>query len=103
MLATAALQASDRSLTGIRTGNHSLQIENPAILEHGVSLRGDVSRGSFQPLVPESFRKQVFDIMYSFSYPGIKHSTELLSTTLLWAGMNYDINPGARPAFLVNS
>ena len=54
-LAMAAAQAHDRSLTGFQTGDHSLQLENRPISEHGVSFLGDVSKGSFRPLVPRGF------------------------------------------------
>ena len=56
-LAMAAAQAHDRSLTGFQTGDHSLQLEHRPISEHGVSLLGDMSTGSFRPLVPEAFRR----------------------------------------------
>ena len=90
-LAMAAAQAHDRSLTGFQTGDHSLQLEHCPISEHGISLLGDVSTGIFQPLVPEAFRKQVFETLHSFSYPGIKHSRELISWRFVWPGMNHDI------------
>ena len=75
----AAAQASDRFLIDLRTGNYSLQLENLQISEHGVSLLGDEPQGSFRPLVPESFRKQIFEALHSFAHPGIKHSRELIS------------------------
>ena len=50
-----------------------------------------MSKGSFRPLVPEAFRKQVFQILHSFSHPGIKHSRELISQRFVWPGMNHDI------------
>ena len=90
-LAMAAAQAHDRSLTGFQTGDHSLQLEHRPISEHGVSLLGDMSTGSFRPLVPEAFRKQVFETLHSFSHPGIKHSRELISRRFVWPGMNHDI------------
>ena len=58
-LAMAVPQTHDSSHTGFQTGDHSLQLEHRPISEHGVSLLGDVSQGSFRPLVPEGFRKQV--------------------------------------------
>ena len=58
-LAMAVPQTHDSSHTGFQTGDHSLQLEHRPISEYGVSLLGDVSQGSFRPLVPEGFRKQV--------------------------------------------
>ena len=77
--AMAAAQAHDHSLTGFQTRGHSLQLEHRPISEHGVAFLGDVSQGSFRPLVPENFCKQVFVTLHSFSHPGIKHSRELIS------------------------
>ena len=99
-LAMAAAQASDRPHTGFRTGNHSMQLEKRPISKHRVSLRGDVFQGSFRPLETESFRKQVFVTLHSFSHPGIKHNRELTSRRLVWPGMSSDIKRW-RKAFAV--
>ena len=91
ILAMAAAQAHDRSLTDFQTENHSLQLEHRPISEHGVSLLGDVSQRNFRSQVPEGFRKQVFETLHFFSHPGIKHSRELISRRFVWPDMNHDI------------
>ena len=51
----------------------------------------DLSTGTFRPLVPTCFKKQVFDLVHGFSHPGIKATQKLISERFVWPNMKSDI------------
>ena len=55
----------------------TLSTETRTLSDSNTSIVGDVSTGSFRPLVPKSMRKQVFDVFHFLSHPGI-WATQLL-------------------------
>lgn len=69
----------------------SLQVVSVDIPDSQKTLLVDVSHGKCRPLVPASFRKQVFDALHSLSHPGIKTSQKLVSERFVWAGMKSDV------------
>ena len=71
--------------------NTSLELKTVDIPGSQSSLLVDVSQGGCRPLVPMSFRKQVFDALHFLSHPGVKGSQRLVSERFVWAGMKKDI------------
>ena len=52
--------------------------------------------GKPRPLVPESFRRQVFDVVHNLSHPGIRGSQKLISERFVWPRMKADVKRFAR-------
>ena len=87
----AAAQQHDPIIDHIQTSKNSLKLDYHPLPNKGVSILGDISTGTFRPLVPEDFRRKVFDLFHSFSHPGIKGTQKLISRRYTWAGMKADV------------
>jgi hypothetical protein len=61
-----------------------------------LSLLGDISTPTFRPLIPLSFRQQIFQHVHSLGHLGIRTTRRLLTSCFLWDGMAQDINLWAR-------
>ena len=57
---------------------------------------GDVSTGTFRPLVPDCLRRQVFNTIHGLGHPGMRASRRLISSRYCWAGLAKDVNGWAR-------
>ena len=51
---------------------------------------------AIRPVVPDSFRKDVFHKLHSLSYPGIKSTVRLISQRFVWPNMKQDIRAWVR-------
>jgi cleavage and polyadenylation specificity factor subunit 1 len=92
----AAAQATDPSLRGLRS-NSSLQLQQlPLALSDGVTLLCDVSTGASRPVVPEDFRRPMFDVLHNMSHPGIRETQRLVRRHFVWPGVNSDVRKWAR-------
>ena len=56
----------------------------------------DVSQGHPRPLVPSSFRRQVFEALHQLSHPGPRPCTKLVAARFVWPGMRRDIKSWCR-------
>jgi Integrase zinc binding domain/Integrase core domain len=54
-------------------------------------LWGDVSIGTFRPLVPEQWRKKIFQAMHNISHPGRLASKRLISSRFEWPRISKDV------------
>ena len=94
--AMAAAQAADPSIRKVHSDS-SLELQQvPLALSDGVSLLCDVSTGVQRPVVPESFRRPVFDTLHSMSHPGIRATQRLVTQHFVWPGVNADVRRWAR-------
>lgn len=46
--------------------------------------------GTPRPLVPQQYRRQVFEFLHSLSHPGIRATQKLITTRYVWPGINKD-------------
>ena len=69
----------------------SLQVVMARLPGSDKHILGDVSQGKFRPIIPKSFRKEVFDVLHSLSHPGIKASQRLVGDRFVWPGMKKDV------------
>lgn len=60
------------------------------------SILCDFSTGQPRPIVPPSFRRQVFDSLHNVAHPGIRASQRLISQRFVWPSMNRDIRQWSR-------
>ena len=69
----AAKQQANASISNLMNlGTTTLSIETRTLSDSNKNIICDVSTGPFRPIVPESMRKQVFDVFHSLSHPGIR-------------------------------
>ncbi len=59
-------------------------------------LAGDVSTGSFQPIVPLKFRKISFDHFHNVAHPGRLASLCIISSRFVWLGLSSNVTAWAR-------
>ena len=58
---------------------------------NGVRLLCDSSAGFYRPIVPVSFRREIFESLHSLSHPGPRPTTKLISSRYVWRDMRRDI------------
>ena len=68
----------------------SLKLE--AVPWRGTRVLCDTSTGTFRPVVPVSFRRQIFNALHGLSHPGPRPSQRLISARYVWPGMKKDVN-----------
>ena len=90
-LEMAIAQQHDVSTMNLQRSANSLRIETRFLSTHGVTILGDTSTDQFRSLVPQKFRKAVFDIVHSLAHPGIKSTQKAISQRYVWAGMHHDV------------
>ena len=74
-------QVSDFSIANLLDGEHSLQIvKRPVFRNSNVMILGDCSSGQSRPLVPELYRRNVFDVLHGLSHPGKKRTQKLIAS-----------------------
>ena len=66
-------------------------IETRTLSDSNTNNLGDVSTGAFRPIVPESMRKQVFDVFHSLSHPGKRATRSLTKEHFVWPRINSKI------------
>ena len=90
----AQAQQDDQQLQNLLKSNStSLKLAPVAIREHEVTvpLVCDTSTGTSRPYLPPPFRYSTFELLHSFSHPGIKATQRLVTKSYVWPGMNSDI------------
>lgn len=94
--AMATAQQDDPDLAALQS-NSSLDIQQiPLALSDGVMLLCDVSTGTQRPVVPESFRRAIFDSLHALSHPGIRATQRLVTSRFVWPNINSDVRRWAR-------
>ena len=89
----ALSQTTDAVIQDLLQNNvTSLQLKQFALSRTSPSLIWwDVSTGAIRPVVPDSFRKDVFHKLHSLSHPGIKSTIRLITQRFVWPNMKKDI------------
>ena len=59
-------------------------------------LWGEVSTGSFRPLVPASLRQRVFNSLHNLGHPGRRATRRLISSRFCWRGLSKDVSLWAK-------
>ncbi len=59
-------------------------------------LAGDISTGTFRPIVPLKFRKAIFDHFHNVAHPGRLASLRIVSSRFVWRGLSSDVTAWAR-------
>ena len=67
----ATAQQQDSEVQAYRTATSSLQVEDIPFGEE-ITLLCDTSTGRDRPIVPDSWRRQVFDLVHGLSHPSVR-------------------------------
>ena len=89
-------QASDPEVQALRTAVTGLRLEDIKYDNVGATLLCDVSTGQPRPVVPGSWRRQVFDAVHGLAHPGRRTSQQLVAGKFVWHGLKKDIRDWAR-------
>ncbi|CAI2738111.1 unnamed protein product, partial [Dicrocoelium dendriticum] len=91
----AAAQQTDPELDQLRNSS-SLRIRPVPLPTSDGTILCDVSQNSPRPVVPQAFRRTVFDILHSLSHPGIRATVKLVTQRFVWRNVNRDVRQWAR-------
>ena len=94
--AMSLAQQSDPDVQAYRTAITSLRLEDVPFSNGSSILLCDVSTGTPRPVVPESWRRLVFDTVHSLSHPGARTTKRLVSSKFIWHGLGKQITEWAR-------
>ena len=94
--AMATDQQSDQDVQNYRTAISNLRLEDVPFESGTFTLLCDVSTGVARPIVPETWRKRVFDTFHSLSHPGARTTKKLVSSKFVWHGLGREITIWAR-------
>ena len=92
----ATAQQQDPEVQAYRTTPSSLQLEDVPFGPQGVTLLCDTSTGHPRPIVPTSWRRQVFDLMHSLSHPSVRTTRKLVAAKFVWNGLQKQIGTWAK-------
>jgi transposase InsO family protein len=62
----------------------------------GITLRGDMSTGTFRPLVPAAMRTEVMESIHAVSHPGTRATVRLVSARFCWPRLAASVTVFAR-------
>jgi hypothetical protein len=94
--AMADTQRDDPDTQSYRTAITNLQFEDVPFDGGSFTLLCDVSTGVARPVVPEPWRRRVFDSMHSLSHPGARTTKKIISTKFVWHGIGKQVTEWAR-------
>ena len=89
--AMAQAKADDHETQCLKAGVTNLKLVD-VLLDGGdnLTLLCDSSQGNIRPVVPESFRREIFNLIHNLSHPGARSTCKLVSARFVWNGLNRD-------------
>ncbi|CAI5670245.1 unnamed protein product [Oreochromis niloticus] len=91
----AADQSGDPDILALKSTQTGLILEDRPVQNGGPLLVCDVSTGRPRPVVPVSWRRQVFDSVHALSHPGVRASVKLVSSKFVWPGLRKSVKEWA--------
>jgi transposase InsO family protein len=101
--ALAKSQQQDPETQAVRRASSSLQVEEVSFGTDGVTLLCDVSTGQARPLVPASWRRQIFDLFHGLSHPSVRSTRKLIASKFVWNGLQKQIGTWAKECIACQS
>ena len=89
-------QQEDQETQSYRTAVTNLRLEDVPFEDGSFTLLCDISTGTARPIVPQAWRRRVFDSVHLLSHPGTKITRKLVSSKFVWHGLNKQITEWAR-------
>nr|XP_009858312.1 uncharacterized protein LOC104265615 [Ciona intestinalis] len=79
----AEAQMGDKSVRELkRCDGYSLSLAVRQLPDSNIDIIGDISTGTFRPVVPQSFRRKIFESLHCLSHPGVRGSQKLISQSI---------------------
>jgi hypothetical protein len=91
--AVAAAQQTSPEVAAMSTSPSLQIVSRPA---GDTTILGDISTGTFRPLVPPAFRQEVIRLLHDVHHPGVRATTRLIKASFCWPKMGKDIAVAAR-------
>ena len=86
-----ALPGHDAEMTAYRTAITNLNLQDVPFGTTGATLLCDVSTGRPRPIVPNAWRRHIFETIHGLSHPGIRATQKLISTKFVWHGLRRQV------------
>ena len=83
----ATMAAQQATCPDVAAMRHSSSLNITAQLVDGVELLGDVSTGTFRPLVPRGLRHAIFTSLHELAHPGRRATRRMISSRFVWPGL----------------
>ena len=93
----AATQSTDPDICSLQSSQTStLVVEAVPLANSAHPLYCDTYTGTQRPLVPQSWRRTVFNSLHGLSHPGIRATQKLITSHFVWPGINTDVRRRTR-------
>ena len=92
----ANAQALDQTVQDYRTAITSLKLADVPFSNGAFSVLCDTSTGSARPIVPEAWKRRVFDTVHALAHPGTKTTKRLVSAKFVWHGLSKQVTHWAK-------
>ncbi|GBO17012.1 hypothetical protein AVEN_143955-1 [Araneus ventricosus] len=87
----AVAQDSDVELRSLLESGSGLDLKQLQLPSSHHLLYCDISTGKVRPYVPETFRRNFFEMLHDLSHPGVKATTNLIKQRFFWKSVNKDV------------
>ena len=84
-------QRQDSEVQEYRAAASSLKLQDIVIGPNGNTLLCDLSTGQARPIVPTSWRRQVFDLIHNLSHPSVRTTRKLVAAKFVWKGLKKQV------------
>lgn len=84
-------QANDPEIQAYRTAVTNMQLQDVLLSNSSLTLLCDVSQKLPRVLLPQAWRRKVFDLLHNLSHPGMRASKKLVGERFVWHSMNKDV------------
>ena len=92
----AKTQKEDPETLAYRTSLTALQWQDIKLDNSDTTLLCDVSTGRPRPLIPQTLRKNVFDLIHNLSHPSGRSTAKMLKEKFIWHSITKDAKAWAR-------
>ncbi len=92
----AQAQQEDAGVQAYRTAITGLVLADLPIPGTNTTLLCDTSLGTPRPIVPQSWRRVVFDAIHGLAHPGIKTTRKMVSARFVWHSINKHVGTWAK-------
>ena len=94
--AIALAQTDDEDTQNYRTAITNLRFEDVPFDGGAFTLLCDTSTGKARPVIPEPWRRRIFESVHSLSHPGARTTKRIVASRFVWHGMAKQITEWAR-------
>ena len=89
-------QEADAETQAFKTAITALQFKSFPVPNSSKELLCDVSTKTPRPVLPQAWRRKVFDLIHNVCHPSIRSTKKLISTNYIWHGLSQDVTGWAK-------